>query len=128
MDFHAIQCGLVFLLVLMGVLLALIASWALNLRQKSKNLRKNLEKEISRCKEIEKDLARARELSKTGTWTLQLPGREMRCSDEIYQILDSHPKEKYMTFQSFLKSVHPSDRGFVKIEIQKALKHGPLSI
>ena len=115
---------LVFLLVVLGVVLILLASWALSLWQKSKRLRKNLENEINRRKDVEKDLARAREMSKTGNWVLELPGRKMQWSDEIYQILGCRPKEKCMTFQSFLKSVHPSDRGFVKIEIQKALKHG----
>jgi len=115
---------LVFVLVVMGVILALLASLVLNLWQKSKGIQKNLEDEVGRRKEVERDLARARKMSKTGNWVLELPGRKMQWSDEICQILDCHPKNTDKTFQNFLKSVHPDDRGFVKREIQKALSHG----
>ena len=115
---------LVFILVVMGVILALFAGLVLNVWQKSKVLQKNLEDETGRRKEVERDLARARELSKIGNWVLELPGRKMQWSNEICQILDCHPKNRAMTFQNFLKSVHPDDRSFVKKEIQKALSHG----
>jgi PAS domain S-box-containing protein len=115
---------LVFVLIVMGVILALLASLVLNVWQRSKGLQKNLEDEIGRRKEVEKDLARAREMSKIGNWMLELPGRKMQWSDEVCQILDCHPKNRDMTFQNFLKSVHPDDRGFVKREIQRALSHG----
>lgn len=115
---------LIFILVVVGVILTLLAALVLNVWQKSKGLQKNVDDEIGRRIGVEKDLARAREMSKTGNWVLELPGRKMQWSDEICQILDCHPQNKAMTFQNFLKSVHPDDRRFVKKEIQKALSHG----
>ena len=115
---------LVFLLVATGVVLALFAGLASNLWQRNKSLRKDLEDEIGRHKETSKNLACAQEMSKIGNWTLELPGRKIQGSDEVYQILDCRPKTTAMTFQRFLKSVHPDDRGFVKKGIQKALNQG----
>jgi PAS domain S-box-containing protein len=115
---------LAFLLVVMGVFLVLLVGLAFNILQKSKSLRKNLEDETGRRKEVEKHLARAQEMSKTGNWALELPGRTMQWSNEIYQILDCRPENTALTFQKFLKSVHPDDRGFVKKEIQKTLTQG----
>ena len=115
---------LIFLLVVMGVVLALLATWSIGLWRKSKSLRRKLKDEIGRRKGIEKDLARAREWSRTGNWILELSGRKMQWSDEIYQILGYRPQTKSETFQNFLKAVHLDDRRFVKAEIQKALKRG----
>lgn len=115
---------LAFLLVVMGVFLVLLIGLAFNILQKSKSLRKNLEDETGRRKEVEKHLARAQEMSKVGNWALELPGRTMQWSNEIYQILDCRPANTALTFQKFLKSVHPDDRGFVKKEIQKTLTRG----
>ena len=115
---------LVFLLVVSAVVLAIFAGLAVHLWQKNKNLRKDLEDEIGRHKETGKNLACAQEISKIGNWTLELPGRKIQGSDEMYQILDCSPKTSAITFQRFLKSVHPEDRGFVKKGIQSALNQG----
>jgi PAS domain S-box-containing protein len=112
------------LLVVMGVLFVLLAGGAFKLWQNSKSLRKNLEDEISQRKKAEKNLSRAQKISKTGNWVLELSGREMRWSSEVYRILGCSPKNTAMKFQIFLKSVHPDDRGFVDKEIQKAMSHG----
>ena len=115
---------LVFLLVVTGVVLALFAGLAFNLWQKNKSLRKDLNEEIGRHKETGKKLACAQEMSKIGNWTLELPGRIIKGSEEVYQILDCLPKTTAMTFQQFLNFVHPDDRGFVRKGIQNALHQG----
>lgn len=115
---------LAFLLVVMGVFPVLLVGLVFRILQKSKSLIKNLEDETGRSKEVEKHLARAQKISKTGNWALELPGRTMQWSNEIYQILDCHPENTALTFQKFLKFVHPDDRGLVKKEIQKTLTQG----
>ncbi len=114
----------VYLLVMAGATFVSLVALLLNAWQKSKSTRKKLEDEIERRKEVERDLIRTREMSKTGNWVLELSDKSMQCSDEVSRLLDCWPKSKNVTFQKFLKSVHPDDRSFVKKEIKKALNRG----
>ena len=112
------------LLIVMGVMLALVVGSTLNAWRKGEELQKKLEDEIGRRKKIERELDRAQEISKTGSWTLELSGQSMQWSNEVCRILDSSLNNNDMTFQRFLKSVHPDDRDFVGQEIQKTINQG----
>lgn len=59
-----------------------------------------------------RDLEHAQAVGQIGNWRLDLGRNELYWSDEIYFIFGI-PKGTKITYESFLASVHPDDRGYV---------------
>jgi diguanylate cyclase (GGDEF)-like protein/PAS domain S-box-containing protein len=72
-------------------------------------------------RESEAGLAAAQRIAHIGNWDWNILGNELRWSDETYRIFGFAPQEFRVTYETFLKSVHPDDRSFVTAAVDKAL-------
>ncbi|PVX26170.1 MAG: hypothetical protein CW691_02225 [Candidatus Bathyarchaeum sp.] len=73
------------------------------------------------------DLNRAQAVAKTGSWRLDIQHDVLLWSDETYRIFGV-PKGTPMTYEAFLKFVHPEDRVYVDQNWQAALSGKPYDI
>lgn len=71
--------------------------------------------------ETEKDLKRAQAVAQTGSWRLDVQRNILLWSDENHRIFGI-PREKPMTYETFLASVHPDDREYVNARWNAALQ------
>jgi PAS domain S-box-containing protein len=78
-------------------------------------------------RESEEDLNRAQAVANTGSWRLDVRHDQLLWSDETHRIFGI-PKGKPMTYETFLKSVHPADREYVDQKWQAALHGEPYDI
>lgn len=92
-------------------------SFAIEAAQREKQRRQAME-ELRRSEER---LVEAQHVAHMGSWDWNIRTNELRWSDEIYRIFGLTPQEFGATYDAFLKSVHPDDRGFVKKSVNKAL-------
>lgn len=75
----------------------------------------------------EKDLRRAQAVASTGSWRLDVQRNQLLWSDETYCIFDI-PVHTLLTYETFLASVHPDDRGMVDAQWRAALEGDPYDI
>ncbi len=87
--------------------------------------RKKTEKALQRS---EAGLAEAQRIARLGNWDWDIQTNKLLWSDEIYRIFGLDQHEFGATYDEFLKSVHPEDRGFVKKAVQEALRGKPYMI
>ncbi|NIA29733.1 MAG: PAS domain-containing protein, partial [Actinobacteria bacterium] len=66
-------------------------------------------------------LITAQRIAHLGNWDQDIVNNKLLWSDEIYRIFGLSPKEFENNFESFLNSVHPDDRQFVKKSVDHAL-------
>ena len=77
----------------------------------------------------QQQLKEAQELAHIGHWKLDLKSNSLEWSDEIYRILGLKPKEIDPSYEAFIQSVHPDDRGYVgKIHKKSLSKKVPCDI
>lgn len=68
-------------------------------------------------------LLNAEKLAKIGNWHWFAETGEVTWSDNLYAIFE-HPKEKPLSYETYLHFVHPEDYNFVKEKIDKAIETG----
>ncbi len=91
----------------------------LDITNRKKDKRK-LEKSKSR-------LSRTQEVSKVGSWEINLDTGELTWSPETYKIFGI-PKEEHITYEKFLKHIHPEDQDYVDKKWNEALETGDYDI
>ena len=69
----------------------------------------------------EASLSEAQRIAHLGNWDWDIVSNELRWSDEVYRIFGLRPQEFVATYESFLNSVHPGDKEFVKESVNKTL-------
>ncbi len=69
----------------------------------------------------EMSLSNAQRIAHIGNWDWDIDNNESYWSDEIYRIFGLKPQEFGANFESFLNSIHPNDREFVKKSVNDAL-------
>lgn len=76
-------------------------------------------------RESESNLAKAQHIAQIGNWVWDIPGNRMQYSDELCRIYGISPQGpptgRAITFDEFMKSVHPEDREYVRRSINAAL-------
>lgn len=73
-------------------------------------------------RESESNLAEAQRMAHLGHWSLELPGRKLTWSDEVYRIFEVDPQQFSCSYQAFLDGVHPEDRASVDQAYLASLK------
>ncbi len=68
----------------------------------------------------EKLLKEAQVIGKLGHWELNLETRKLDWSDEIYRIFGLQPQEFDVTYETFLKMIHPEERKRVSEKFKEA--------
>lgn len=58
----------------------------------------------------ERKLRQAGTIARLGYWTLDIDGKSLTWSDEVYRIWGRNREEFALTFQSFFETIHPNDR------------------
>jgi len=71
-------------------------------------------------------LAEAQRITHLGSWIWDIEEDREIWSDEIYRIFGLAPQEFSATYESFLESVHPDDREFVKSSVEAAIHNKEL--
>jgi signal transduction histidine kinase/CheY-like chemotaxis protein/HAMP domain-containing protein len=87
--------------------------------------RYGLEKKVNeRTEELsrsERRLARAQRIAHLGNWNWDISLDNFFCSDETFRIIGSSPHQFDMTYDAFLKVIHPDDRKMVRNAVHAAL-------
>ncbi|MEW6144534.1 MAG: PAS domain S-box protein [Thermodesulfobacteriota bacterium] len=85
--------------------------------------RREAEEALRKAKE---SLSDAQRIAHLGNWDWDVITNELHWSDEVYRIFGYEPQEFGATYGSFLNSVHPDDRDFVKKAVDDALYRGAI--
>ena len=71
-------------------------------------------------RESEAKIARAQRMAHFGYFDRDLVTGEIVWSDEVYRVFGHRPQEFVVTFDRFLRGIHPDDRDFVRQAVNKA--------
>ena len=80
-----------------------------------------LSREIEEHKKSEERLGNAQQIAHIGNWDWDIVKNTLYWSDEIYRIFGLTPQGFKATYEAFLSSVHPEDRGLVSRSVDDAL-------
>ncbi|TAK05945.1 MAG: PAS domain S-box protein [Candidatus Manganitrophaceae bacterium] len=75
-----------------------------------------------RLRKSEAQLAAAQEIAHSGSWDWDLSTHQITWSDELYRIYGLKPGEIGVTYEIFLRSVHPEDVERIKRLLEKAIE------
>lgn len=75
-----------------------------------------------KLRKSEASLANAQRIAHLGNWEWDVIENEVRWSDEVYRIFGLTRQNFEATYESFLNSVHPDDKEFVKKSITTAFQ------
>lgn len=67
-------------------------------------------------------LLEAQQLAHIGSWEWDVRKNKITWSDELYRIYGLAPQQFEADYETFLKYIHPDDKGFVDQAVQKAFK------
>lgn len=68
-------------------------------------------------------LAEAQNLAKVGSWELDITNNQLLWSDEVYRIFEINKKGFEVSYEAFIKAVHPDDRDKVKHAYAQSLEN-----
>jgi PAS domain S-box-containing protein len=80
--------------------------------------------DVSERKLQEARLAEAQKLAHIGSWEWDLVSNRVTWSDELYRLWGLEPGSEQLTYESYLASVHPDDRGLVEAKVRQAYADG----
>ncbi|MFQ5596866.1 MAG: EAL domain-containing protein [Nitrospiria bacterium] len=67
-------------------------------------------------------LAEAQRLARVGSWQWDIPSDKVTWSDELYRIFGIHEKEIEVTSDTYLQHVHPKDKKYLRLVIERACR------
>jgi PAS domain S-box-containing protein len=97
------------------------------LKEAYDQLEQMVEQRTRELHEAYRDLNRAQAVAHIGNWRLDIQHDQLLWSEEAYRIFGI-PQGTPMTYESFLSSVHPDDRGYVNQKWTAALRGEPYDI
>ena len=68
--------------------------------------------------ESEASLARAQRIAGLGSWQWELKTNGFEASEEVYRILGLSPEDSALTYEGFIRTIHPEDLERVEFSIQ----------
>jgi len=72
--------------------------------------------------ESQKRSKAAEKMAHLGSWELDLADNVLKCSEEVYRILELDPLQGDLCYEDFLAVVHPDDRGIVEQTYRRSLE------
>lgn len=78
--------------------------------------------EEKKLKESEKNLKKAQRIAQIGHWNVDLATKEVSGSDELFKIFNL--KHDEISLDSFVEVVHPDDREYDLLHIQRGMEYG----
>jgi len=78
-------------------------------------------------RESRESLSRAQEVAHVGSWRLNIQRNELLWSDECCRIFGI-PKDTPLTYETFLRTIHPADRAYVNERWSAAVRGEPYDI
>jgi len=105
------------------------------LKEYHNNLQKLVEKRTAKLREeiierkhaedalrkSENSLSEAQRIAHLGNWEWNIPENKTFWSDEVFRIFGFAPQQFEVTYESFLKRIHPNDRNFVEEAVNRVL-------
>jgi len=76
-----------------------------------------------KLKKSESKLKKAQKIARLGQWELDLTTNSLHWSDEIFHIFDIDPDKFGASYEAFLDTIHPEDRGTVNKAYTDSLKN-----
>lgn len=113
--------------LLFSLLLACLARLLLDLRTREQVLEALVEQRTADVRAREADLNRAQSVARVGSWVLDLATKELRGSAEALRILGASGSGP-ISYEAFLRLVHPDDREAVDLASRASLKGEPYDI
>ncbi|MFB3923278.1 MAG: PAS domain S-box protein [Terriglobia bacterium] len=110
--------GMTLIVVMSSAALVVIAFWTTDTLDRTELERVRAQEALRRS---EKSLAEAQRIAHLGNWDWDIVENDLRWSDEIYRVFGLTPQVFGATYEAFLESVHPDDRGSVKNAVDEAL-------
>ncbi len=104
------------------VLLFEIACIFIPLESKVKNTLKSLEQNISELTRTRKRLLLAQEFALIGDWELDLNSKVFTWSDQVYAIFGVVKKGETVSWEDFLRYIHPEDQGLLEAAINSIVE------
>lgn len=93
------------------------------MRRKAERLLKQFNAELEQTIHLKtKELAEAQRIGQMGSWILDLQTNQLSWSDQIYRIFEIDPQQFVATYEHFLETIHPDDRGKVDSAYQASLR------
>lgn len=81
--------------------------------------RHDMLKRLERSEEMHKQ---AQALTHLGNWSWYIPDNKITWSDELYRIYGLEAQSENITWERFMKFIHPDDRAKRQAEIERAMK------
>jgi PAS domain S-box-containing protein len=81
-----------------------------------------LNQELRDTKNTGTKLKDALDLARLGQWKLDLPTKKLQWSREVYELFEVDPNQTDLTYNTFLKMIHPDDREAVDFAYSKSLE------
>lgn len=85
------------------------------------DLNHNLEELVT---EKTKALSEAQALAHIGNWEWDIPGNVVTWSEELHRIFGRPPSRQPLSYESYLKCLHPDDRDRVDTVVRRSFKTG----
>jgi PAS domain S-box-containing protein len=113
-----------------GTILLVVTAYFLFHLRRSRNeiralntgLEQRVEERTAELEQSRKSLAEAQRIAHIGSWRLDLSTHVLTWSDEIYCIFEIDTRQSNITYDSFLKSIHPDDRQSVDLAYKTSLE------
>jgi PAS domain S-box-containing protein len=97
------------------------------LQKMNETLEQRVAEQTAELRESKEDLTRAQEVGHIGSWRIDVMNNKLLWSDESYQIFGI-PQGTPITYETFLRSVHPDDREYVDSQWKSALTGNPYDV
>lgn len=79
---------------------------------------------VRRLERSERQLVETQKIGRVGSWEWDVVRNRLYWSDEAYYLFGMDPREDRISFDQFIRAIHPEDRENVQQAIHDAMEHG----